>query len=525
MPPRFTSLAITRYKSFDTARLELGSLTVLVGRNNNGKSSLIQPLLLMRQSLDVPRKDIALNLSGAYVTARSIRDLTARWPAAAPFVPGPEFVVEWETDVDLERAKEGWLNANAAVVSERSGLGQLLDSPTVHLHVRMEVKFGERAGAVSVEGLVFKEHGTGVEAEVRREADGFGLYWRGEFTAGSAHVTLDHFLPYIDVGRIRLGRNDYRRAYINAWLATFAPAIEDLRLLLGRLQYLSSARQTPRETNEPIITPPSEVGADGSSAAAMFKSRRNDFVHYSPVPAVGDGELRFDDSVRQRPFGEAVNDVLSALGVPGSFDIDDGAMFGYRLLFGGASLPHVGRGLSYLLPVVEVGLLGDPLRFEDAGGDLSLDEYVRRMPAVMPILLEEPESHLNPKVQSKLAHWLVALARSGRQVIVETHSDHLVRRLRGLIARAPQGSDTERWLLDNVRIYGVTQNDGVSAITPLMVSPGGELSAWPEDFLEEGSNEDTAIFYSGLAKQDRRPEAPTATSIIHDEGDEEGGAQ
>jgi predicted ATPase len=42
----------------------------------------------------------------------------------------------------------------------------------------------------------------------------------------------------------------------------------------------------------------------------------------------------------------------------------------------------------------------------------------------------------HPKVQTRLAHWFVALAMARRQFLVETHSDHLVRRLRGLAARA-----------------------------------------------------------------------------------------
>lgn len=219
--------------------------------------------------------------------------------------------------------------------------------------------------------------------------------------------------------------------------------------------------------------------------------------------------------VRERSLMDAVNDVLAQLGVSGSFAIEDADVLGYRLLFGRASLPHVGRGLTYLLPVVEVGLLGDPCRFTSLGGDIDLEAYRSRSGRSLLIALEEPESHLHPKVQSRLANWFVALAQCQRQLIIESHSDHLVRRLRGLVARAGAGSPLERWLLESVRIYAVTQTHGVSDVTEMRLTPTGGLEDWPEDFMDEASQEDSAIYESGLAKQPPDSSMPT---FIHDEG-------
>ena len=51
------------------------------------------------------------------------------------------------------------------------------------------------------------------------------------------------------------------------------------------------------------------------------------------------------------------------------------------------------------------------------------------------LLLEQPELHLHPAVQSKIADLIAACALSGRQIIVETHSEHLINRLRLLVAQ------------------------------------------------------------------------------------------
>lgn len=106
---------------------------------------------------------------------------------------------------------------------------------------------------------------------------------------------------------------------------------------------------------------------------------------------------------------------------------------GFRLLFGDANSTHVGRGLTYLFPIVEPGLFADPLRFRGEFGEMTPEEYKQACSGYTHIAFEQPEAHLHPKVQTRLAHWMVALAMANRQLIVETHSDHLVRRLRGLM--------------------------------------------------------------------------------------------
>jgi hypothetical protein len=137
--------------------------------------------------------------------------------------------------------------------------------------------------------------------------------------------------------------------------------------------------------------------------------------------------------------------------------------------FGEASLQHVGRGLGYLLPVVQLGLISDPRRFDAALGVSPRDEYMKALEAFTPMAIEEPETHLHPKVQTRLAHWFMTLAMSGRRLIVETHSDHLVRRLRGLIARA------------RAEEYGLGQLNITRWGAPAREGPAGALRHVPTD--------------------------------------------
>ena len=128
----------------------------------------------------------------------------------------------------------------------------------------MRVSFQEISGTTRVGELRFDllSPSTATAAFHRNGTGGFSMYWNGDFAAGPPDVKLDHFLPYIDVSVIQLGRNDARRAYLNGWLTCFATSIEHLRTILGEMQYLSSAREVPKERNEPVSAPPNEVGAN-----------------------------------------------------------------------------------------------------------------------------------------------------------------------------------------------------------------------------------------------------------------------
>lgn len=92
---RLLAIEVENFKSYrERRRLNLAPLTVLIGRNNSGKSALIQPLLLLKQALAIARPELVLNLTGELINARNVRDLTHGWPGPGTAVPGPAFAIE-----------------------------------------------------------------------------------------------------------------------------------------------------------------------------------------------------------------------------------------------------------------------------------------------------------------------------------------------------------------------------------------------------------------------------------------------
>jgi len=124
-----------------------------------------------------------------------------------------------------------------------------------------------------------------------------------------------------------------------------------------------------------------------------------------------------------------------------------------------------------------------------------------RSPETSLLLFEQPEIHLHPKLQANLADFFLRLAVSGKRLLVETHSDHFINRLRRRIAEDPTDELKEKVSILFVR----PPHDGQGAIIePLQVNQYGVIENWPPDFLPESADEAEAIFRAGLEKRQGR---------------------
>jgi predicted ATPase len=121
----------------------------------------------------------------------------------------------------------------------------------------------------------------------------------------------------------------------------------------------------------------------------------------------------------------------------------------------------VGQGLSQLLPVIMQCLLAGP------GNSL--------------VIIEQPELHLHPKLESQLADFFLACARTGRQLFVETHSEHLINQLRFRIAE-----DASNETREMIQVLFADQVDGVTRFDQAKIDQYGGLveEQWPAGFLE-----------------------------------------
>lgn len=131
---------------------------------------------------------------------------------------------------------------------------------------------------------------------------------------------------------------------------------------------------------------------------------------------------------------------------------------------------NVGFGITYVLPVV-IALL------KAKEGDL--------------IILENPEAHLHPKAQRLLGELLVKAASTGAQIILETHSDHILNGIR--ISAKQKYIDASQ-----VKLFFFLREDvgvkfNVNVYNPIL-NQDGDIDIWPEGFFDEWDNALTELF-------------------------------
>ncbi|WP_294331834.1 DUF3696 domain-containing protein [uncultured Chryseobacterium sp.] len=129
------------------------------------------------------------------------------------------------------------------------------------------------------------------------------------------------------------------------------------------------------------------------------------------------------------------------------------------------SAPNVGFGVSYSLPIIVSGLLAKPNSI---------------------LIVENPEAHLHPKGQSRLGYFLGCMAAAGIQVIIETHSEHIINGVR--IASMEKEFNNEDDLIINFYHQDINTNKEVN-IKEIKVDTFGNLSDFPFDFFDQAQQD------------------------------------
>lgn len=124
-----------------------------------------------------------------------------------------------------------------------------------------------------------------------------------------------------------------------------------------------------------------------------------------------------------------------------------------------------------------------------AGARCALLVLVRAFSRTMkvPVHLDHPESYLQPSAQSALGDVLLAAVRArGTQLLVETHSDRLLRRIQRRIAEGQASRD-------HVVVYLIEGRDPGCEIHELMIDEYGYIANWPHEFFGDLEDDLAAI--------------------------------
>lgn len=449
-----TSLTMTRFKSWLSLKATpLAPITGLFGPNSSGKTSILQLLLLLKQTVESPDRRQALNLGDerSLVSLGTFRDVIFEHNTDA----GLAFGLSWNLPRELKLAdpqkkgttlfsgKDLLFSAGAAQVGRRRPFVPVVQYGFAGHDFLMKGKPPEyNKYEISVQ--------VAQDDAVTSKSTGFRfIRTPGRPWELPSPVKCYGFPPQV--------RTYYQNA---AFLHDFELAFEEL---CSRMYYLGPLREHPKREYTWAGAQPADMGERGQNVVdALLASRER-----GEKISRGSGNPKFTVEEYVAWWLKKLKLIHDFTVAPISADSNL-----YRVWVrqdrnaAEVLLTDVGFGVSQILPVI------------------TLCYYV---PKGSIILLEQPEIHLHPSVQAGLADVFIDAVKNRKvQIIVESHSEHLLRRLQRRIAE-------EELKADDAALYFCNMVKGKSQLTALQLDLFGNITNWPKDFFGDEFGEMAAM--------------------------------
>lgn len=310
----------------------------------------------------------------------------------------------------------------------------------------------------------------------------------GRFTLNKLRVLLRASALDADemnkiVGQLQESVGDFSDKYVSDREPVFYyPSIDFIQSYFNdHIKYLGPLREEPKSLY-PLETSTSsdDIGLKGENTAAVYQNNKTKIIPYID-PDDFESLKNGNAVIRKGTLAEAINKWLVYLGVASNMNTNDKGKTGHEMKIVTdlpdmeQDLTHVGVGVSQVLPILVMSFLAD-------NGDV--------------IILEQPELHLHPKVQTRLADFFVSMNALKKQCVLETHSEYLINRLRYLVAI----SETAK-IADDTMIYFVEKEDGHSKYRPVTINKYGVIEDWPDGFFDESEKIAADILRAGMEKK------------------------
>ncbi len=422
-----TAIEVEGFKSLaKRTRVEIRPLTILAGANSSGKSSLMQGLLLLKQTLDAPYDPGPLLLHNSHVKFTSVdqmvsriasRNQRGRFRFGLSWKPGP-------ATLGLTFRRRGSDSLDLAKMNLES------------LDQSLEVSSGVGGQEIYNQALEFKRS------------------WAPGWTMTVLNRPVAEFMRsggnWADARRLRCFLVPLRVRPGPAGETTEIGAVEEIDFSAAAAQLLRSILHLPGlrgnpERAYPVAAVESTFSGtfDIYTASVILSWQKNKDARLVMLDRMAE-RLGLTWKVRARQLDATRVEILvGRLSKKGNDEEDL------------VNLADVGFGVSQVLPVVVALLQAQP-------GQL--------------VYIEQPELHLHPRAQTVMAGLLAEAASRGVRVVAETHSSLLLLSLQTLVAKGE--IQPEEVILH----WFERGTDGATRVTSAEVDREGAYGAWPEDF-------------------------------------------
>lgn len=494
---------------------DLAPITLIYGPNSGGKSSIIQALMLLRQSIEAPInqgvRERVLLPKGQHVDLGQSKSIHHKHS----FENRISFRVGWNIHNQPARLPRSFFSVhdNFKVTID---FAQRQDSVRSKLPVVTRIEYSIKSSdsgflnMILVRGLQSPKSAPADEIYSDEAAEGATHANFFKFSSSSDAKNFHNFLNLNPVLRAEESSRGFGDADLNSSFQNFK--IGHRPLANGKMTYLPSVVRTSQRqySSMPVIENPLRLTygsfVDQPSLALnqigrYFNSQFESMSYLGPLRSrprrlyelsqqyqgsIGSsGEysveaLRTEDSAefdRQGSILKFVNDWLKVFEIPYTVEVDD---IGDEVLGDIAMLKlqdnrtgiwvaatDVGFGIGQLLPIIIEGALA-----RQANSIFGRERL---------ICVEQPEIHLHPRLQANVADFFISAAmRNSCQWIIETHSEALMLRIQ---KRIREGAIRSK---DVAVVFVEPMGDSGSRILNLRLDESGNfLDEWPGGFFED----------------------------------------
>ncbi len=462
----FTQLRIQNFKSWaDTGEFQMASLTGFFGTNSSGKTAILQFLLMLKQTVESSDRNRILHLGGdqySYVDLGTTYDISHRHRLPEKL----RFSLTWKPKLISQKSliifPDKNQTRNVGVISSLNYTYQktLKLESVIDMDIdQIDIKFFKYSFLSNDNQLNY----VGISATKNdNKESSYQLIIEGDVIQNwSANLdlaasNLNHLKNY----GFQSVSNSMMDQIIYRYPINITESYEDL---FQNTYYLAPLREYPKRTYQWSGESPQNVGKYGElTVAALLASRKQDLeVEIAVAKALKELGLIENFRVNRITPNRGDYEILVRK-TPNSAEV---------------LITDVGFGVSQVLPI------------------LVLCYYA---PEGATLIFEQPEIHLHPSVQAGIADIFIDVIKTRNiQIIIESHSEHLLRRLQRRMAEEKEGFTNE----DAALYFCKMNNQGDSELVPLEIDTYGNISNYPEGFFGDEMGDLVAMTEAAIKRQ------------------------
>lgn len=467
------SISLENYKCFENLKpLEVKPLTILCGVNSSGKSSILKSLLMMKQSFESDYNKNSVIFNGEFTSNGSYRDIVFKHKIANPIKINNVFSIT--NDILISEPE-------SVALSTLTRLSHLISISNINIEINLEL-VQNTTPSYSYDNIV-KHYLINFDFEGNRldklsEAKKYGGFIELDLVDNDKYNVHTYF-PFLSPkeSNVKNCKCYFSGLFLNGvtyevakyeidqqWEQSIISIFRLVRAQYKGIKFLAPLQSTPKRFYS-LLEYHDYVGQNGEFVPQiLYKHQNTPISHLLPPP---------DDNVNFKTDRLELIDFVNGWG--NYLDIDpiilpkneSNQKDVISLQIGESNYEDVGFGISQILPILTSGLM------------LNKNEIM---------ILQQPETHLHPRMQMKLADFLLSCAYANKEMIVETHSDHILHRIVLRILQDKTGK-----LNKMVRICFVDKSNINNQITEINIDPQQGITNAPEEFFTQFGTESIKI--------------------------------